>query len=162
MPTVDAAQVSQGDVAALAAALDLPTHTGDDVLQRVEQGLNVRLDRAGEVRKRRSIGAATDRGTWIRIEQRRVEKMGGQGFNGPEAAAVLTGIAKPAWRTSLAWAEPCAGRCGGPMKPTWSPPRRSSRAASSPPTRGCPPPGGRRSSRRWTRWRPRNCAVRSR
>ena len=75
------------------------------MLCRVEKALDVRLDRAGEVRKRRSVGAATDRGTWVRIEMRRVEKMTGQGFNGSEAAALLTGIAKPAWHASVAWSE---------------------------------------------------------
>lgn len=86
--------------------LDLRAVPRDDVLRRVEKALDVRLRREGEVRKRRSIGAATDRGTWVRIEMRRLEKMAGQGFNGPEAAAVLTGIAKSAWHTSVAWSEP--------------------------------------------------------
>ena len=40
-------------MATLAAALDLRAHTRHDVLQRVEQVLGVRLDLAGEVRKRR-------------------------------------------------------------------------------------------------------------
>lgn len=92
-----------------AAALDLRAHPRDDVLDRVEQALHVRLNRTSEVRKRRSIGLATDRDTWVRIEMRRAEKMAGQGFNGPEAAGVLTGIAKPAWRASVAWAEPETG-----------------------------------------------------
>jgi hypothetical protein len=88
---------------------DLRADPRDDVLHRVEKALDVQLDRAGEVRKRRSIGTTTDRGTWVRIEMRRLEKMTGQGFNGPEAAAVLTGIAKPAWHASIAWAEPETG-----------------------------------------------------
>jgi hypothetical protein len=92
--------------ATTAAALDLRAHPRDDVLGRVEKALDVRLDWAGQVRKRRSIGAATDRGTWVRVEMRRVEKMAGQGFNGPEVAALLTGIAKPTWYASLAWSEP--------------------------------------------------------
>ncbi|MBN9748634.1 hypothetical protein DMP23_47495 [Amycolatopsis sp. A1MSW2902] len=92
-----------------AAAPDLRAHPREDVLLRIEQALGVRLDREGEVRKRRSVGAATDRGTWVRIETRRPEKMAGQGFNGPEAAGLLTGIAKPAWHASVAWAEPEAG-----------------------------------------------------
>jgi hypothetical protein len=92
-----------------AAAVDLRAHPRDDVLRHVEQALDLRLDPASAVRKRRSIGAATDRGTWVRIEMRRVEKMAGQDFNGPAAAALLTGIAKPAWHTGLAWAEPETG-----------------------------------------------------
>ncbi|MGH3565276.1 MAG: hypothetical protein ACRDRH_04445 [Pseudonocardia sp.] len=92
-----------------AAVLDLRAHPREDVLHRVEKALDVRLDRAGEVRKRRSVGAATDRGTWVRIEMRRLEKMAGQGFNGPEAAGLLPDIAKPAWYASVAWAEPETG-----------------------------------------------------
>lgn len=111
MSTVEVAPARQGGTAtaARAAALDLRAEPREDVLARVEQALGVRLDRAGEVRKRRSVGAATDRGTWVRIEVRRPEKMAGQGFNGPEAAGLLTGIAKPAWHASTAWAEPETG-----------------------------------------------------
>ncbi|MEO6083525.1 MAG: hypothetical protein ABIQ18_10520 [Umezawaea sp.] len=109
MSTVEVTGTRQGNAAATAAALDLRARPRDDVLRHVEQALHVRLDPATEVRKRRSIGAATDRGTWVRIEMRRVEKMAGQGFNGPETAGWLTGIAKPAWHTSLAWAEPETG-----------------------------------------------------
>jgi hypothetical protein len=45
----------------------------------------------------------------VRLEVRRVEKIGGQGFNGTEAAATLTGIAKPEWFQSVAWSDPDAG-----------------------------------------------------
>ena len=75
-----------------AANLDLRSHPRDEVLERVEKALDVRLDRTGLVRKRRSIGAATDRGTWVRIEMRPVEKTTSQGFNGPEAAELLTAV----------------------------------------------------------------------
>ncbi|WIX76035.1 hypothetical protein QRX50_31755 [Amycolatopsis carbonis] len=94
---------------AVAAAVDLRTHSRDDVLQRVEHALDVRLNHASEVRKRRSIGAATDRGTWVRIEARRLDKMAGQDFNGPEAAGLVTGIAKPMWHAAITWAEPQNG-----------------------------------------------------
>lgn len=74
----------------------------DDALERVEKALQVRLDRDSAVRKRRSIGAATARGTWIRIELRGPEKLDGQGW-GVEAAHVLDGVAKPAWHTGFSW-----------------------------------------------------------
>lgn len=67
--------------------------------------MGVQLDRATAVRKRRSIGAASDRGTWVRIEARPLTKMYGQGHGVAEAAA-LRGIAKPGWRGGLSWGEP--------------------------------------------------------
>jgi hypothetical protein len=106
MSTVKSARSHLNGAATTGAGLDLRVHPRDAVLGRVEKALDVRLDRAGLVRKRRSIGAATDRGTWVRVEMRRVEKTAGQGFNGPEVAALLTGIAKPAWYASVAWSEP--------------------------------------------------------
>lgn len=96
----------------VAAPLDLRAPSSaprDSAARRVEAALGVRLEQATQVRKRRSLGAATDRGTWVRIEARRVEKMTGQGFDGPEAAAVVAGVAKPAWHASVAWAQPDAG-----------------------------------------------------
>lgn len=74
----------------------------DDALERVEKALQVRLDLERAVRKRRSIGAATDRGTWTRIELRGPEKLDGQGW-GVEAAHVLRAVAKPAWRAGISW-----------------------------------------------------------
>lgn len=73
-----------------------------DALERVETALRVRLDHERAVRKRRSIGAASDRGTWIRIELRGPEKLDSQGW-GIEAAHMLDGIAKPAWHAGLSW-----------------------------------------------------------
>jgi hypothetical protein len=93
------------------AAPDLRTQPHADVLDRVEAALRVRLDRETCVRKRRSVGAVTDRGTWVRIEVRTVAKaaLAGQGFGGVEAAAVLEGIAKPAWHAAVSWADPERG-----------------------------------------------------
>jgi hypothetical protein len=75
---------------------DLRRTDVDDALERVERALRVHLDRDGAVRKLRSLGAASDRGTWIRIELRGPEKLDGQEW-GIEAAHALTGFAKPAW-----------------------------------------------------------------
>ncbi|MFI6098157.1 hypothetical protein ACIA8G_21565 [Lentzea sp. NPDC051213] len=82
--------------------IDLRSHPHEDVLQRVETTLRVSLDRTRCVRKRRSIGAPTDRSTWIRIEARPPDKLHGQG-NGVAATAELTGIAKPTWHAGIAW-----------------------------------------------------------
>ncbi|GHI07402.1 hypothetical protein Scel_57230 [Streptomyces cellostaticus] len=55
------------------------------------------------VRKRRTVGARTDRGTWVRIERRTVDSIGVQGWNGTECAARLTDIAQPAWLGCMVW-----------------------------------------------------------
>jgi hypothetical protein len=86
-----------------ARAIDLRVEPIDEVLDRVERSLQARLDRNSIVRKRRSVGGRTDRDTWVRIERRGFDKIVGQGWNGAECAAVLEGIAKPAWLAGLAW-----------------------------------------------------------
>jgi hypothetical protein len=83
--------------------LDLRRIPVEEVLDHVERALQTKLDRAQAVRKRRSIGARTDRDTWVRIEARRPEKINGQGWNGMECAALLDGIAKPAWFAGVSW-----------------------------------------------------------
>lgn len=84
---------------------DLRKESVEDVLRRAEIGLDVRLDRDSAVTKRRSVGARTDRGTWVRIEVRQLAKIAAQGqvANGVEAAELLSGIAKPAWYGVLSW-----------------------------------------------------------
>ncbi|MFD7782209.1 hypothetical protein ACFV4Q_03810 [Streptomyces nojiriensis] len=89
----------------IAAQVDLRRQPVDDVLARVEQTLHVRLDRQALVRKRRSLGGRTERGTWVRIERRGFERIGPQGWNGTEAAAVLQGVAMPEWYQGVAWRE---------------------------------------------------------
>ena len=85
------------------AAVDLRVESVEDVLERVEKSLQVRLDRGTVVRKRRSVGARADRQSWVRIERLGLDRIGTQGWNGTESAAALDGIAKPAWRASTAW-----------------------------------------------------------
>lgn len=86
--------------------VDLRNAPVDDLLRRVENSLRVHLDPGTLVRKRRSIGARTHRNTWVRIERRGLDKIGGQGWNGTECAAALEGIAKPTWCASVAWRDP--------------------------------------------------------
>ncbi|GAA0352944.1 hypothetical protein [Streptomyces blastmyceticus] len=86
-------------------SVDLRAKSVDRVLDHVEQALQVRLDRASVVRKRRSVGALSDRDTWVRIERRPLERIGGQGWNGVECAAVLRGVAMPRWHAGVAWRE---------------------------------------------------------
>ncbi|MFD0120201.1 hypothetical protein [Streptomyces virginiae] len=90
----------------VAAQVDLRRQPVEDVLERVEAALHVELDRQALVRKRRSLGGRTERGTWVRIERRGFERIGTQGWNGTEAAAVLQGIAMPEWYQGVAWREP--------------------------------------------------------
>ncbi|UGY91147.1 hypothetical protein [Streptomyces gobiensis] len=86
-----------------ARAVDLRVEPVDNVLDRVELSLQARLGRDAVVRKRRSVGARTDRDTWVRIERRGLDKIGVQGWNGTECAARLEGIALPAWQGCVVW-----------------------------------------------------------
>ncbi|MEU3949166.1 hypothetical protein [Streptomyces sp. NPDC029526] len=83
--------------------VDLRVQPVDDVLDRVERSLQVRLLRDTVVRKRRSAGARTVRDTWVRIERRSLEKIPDQGWNGTESAARLEGIAQPEWHGCVVW-----------------------------------------------------------
>nr|WP_042180285.1 hypothetical protein [Kibdelosporangium sp. MJ126-NF4]CEL14304.1 hypothetical protein [Kibdelosporangium sp. MJ126-NF4]CTQ88671.1 hypothetical protein [Kibdelosporangium sp. MJ126-NF4] len=91
--------------------VDLRKYDAVHEIERASEGLGVKLDRSTEVSKRRSIGARTDRGTWVRIEVRSVVKAAAQGqvANGMEAAGVLNGIAKPKWYASVSWIDNIAG-----------------------------------------------------
>ncbi|WP_171110868.1 MULTISPECIES: hypothetical protein [unclassified Streptomyces] len=88
-----------------ATSIDLRVQPVDEVLERVERALDVRVEPESLVRKRRTVGARTDRGTWVRIERRPLEKVKGQGWNGTECAAVLDGVAKPAWLQGVSWSD---------------------------------------------------------
>lgn len=39
----------------------------------------------------------------MRIERRPFTRIGSQGWNGAECAALLTGVAQPAWRAAVSW-----------------------------------------------------------
>lgn len=88
-----------------ARAVDLRVEPVDDVLEHVERSLQMQLVRDTVVCKRRSVGARTDRGTWVRVERRSFDRIGAQGWNGTEAAAVLHGVSMPKWYAGLAWRE---------------------------------------------------------
>jgi hypothetical protein len=77
----------------------------NDAAERVQQALAVTLDLDRAVVKRRSVGAKTGRGTWVRMELRGLERLDGQGW-GLEAAAVLHDVPAPAWRAGIAWYDP--------------------------------------------------------
>ncbi|MFE2375549.1 hypothetical protein [Streptomyces sp. NPDC059398] len=86
--------------------VDLRVEPVSSVLAQVEHAFQTRLAPETLVRKRRSLGARTDRDTWVRIERRRFDRIGDQGWNGTECAALLEGVARPEWHRGVAWREP--------------------------------------------------------
>lgn len=83
--------------------VDLRVQPVDEVLDRVARSLQTRFHEGTVVRKRRSVGAHTERDTWVRIERRPLAKITDQGWNGTEGAARLKGVAMPAWRQCVVW-----------------------------------------------------------
>ncbi|MFF5649838.1 hypothetical protein ACFY8N_15575 [Streptomyces collinus] len=83
--------------------VDLRVQAVDEVLDRVERCLQVRFLPDTVVRKRRSVGAKTDRDTWVRIERRSLDKIPDQGWNGTENAARLEGLPQPEWHGCVVW-----------------------------------------------------------
>lgn len=79
-----------------------------DAAERVQRALDVSLDLGRAVLKRRSVGARTSRGTWVRMELRGPERLDGQGW-GLEAAAILRGVPIPAWHAGVSWSDPGRG-----------------------------------------------------
>ncbi|MEU4586611.1 hypothetical protein AB0F92_31825 [Kitasatospora aureofaciens] len=86
--------------------MDLRQEPVHHVLEQVERRIGTRLDRRSVVRKRRTVGAVTDRGSWVRVERRPWPRAREQGWGGVEAAAVLAGVAMPRWYGSATWQDP--------------------------------------------------------
>ncbi len=80
----------------------------DEILDHVARSLQVRLLPDTVVRKRRSVGARTNRNTWVRIERRLLDKIPDQGWNGTESAARLEGVMQPAWHRCVVWRDAAA------------------------------------------------------
>lgn len=89
---------------------DLRREPVDAVVAWATSALGTVVDESTLIRKRRTIGARTDRGTWARIEARPFARIvaDGQPGNGMEAAELLTGIAKPAWLQASTWSDTTA------------------------------------------------------
>lgn len=83
-------------------SLDLRKVSCDDIIARAQTALQTSFDIDTEVRKRRSLGFRAGRGTWVRIEVRSLDRIDGQGW-GIECAAMLTGVAMPAWYQGVSW-----------------------------------------------------------
>ncbi|WP_407111732.1 hypothetical protein ACE1N8_13325 [Streptomyces sp. DSM 116494] len=86
--------------------VDLRVELVDEVLDRVARSLQTVLLPDTVVRKRRSVGARTDRDTWVRVERRSLEKITTQGWNGTECAAHVRGVAQPQWHGCVVWRDP--------------------------------------------------------
>ncbi|MEU0879525.1 hypothetical protein ABZ345_13055 [Lentzea sp. NPDC005914] len=83
-------------------SLDLRKSSCGEIIDRVQAILQAVFDPSTEVRKRRSLGFRTDRGTWVRIEVRGLVRIDGQGW-GIECASVLKDVAMPAWHQGVSW-----------------------------------------------------------
>lgn len=79
-------------------------------IEYVERVWAVRVDRVGLVRGLDSISAATDRGTWVRLEHARSDAIAVRGWGGAEALALaVDGVAAPQWINTLTWRGDDAG-----------------------------------------------------
>lgn len=108
---------------------DLRKLSVQQLINDVQACLGTSFDESSMVRKRRSVGVRSDRGTWVRIEARALDKAAGQEqINiGIEASALLDGIAKPQWHRTVSWldestgilwrADECASITGPTAKP---------------------------------------------
>jgi hypothetical protein len=83
--------------------VDLRRVPVDGVIARVEAALRTGVEPESIMRKRRSVGLRTSRGTWVRIERRPVTAIGAQGWNGAECTQSLSGVAKPEWLGCVVW-----------------------------------------------------------
>lgn len=91
-----------------AHAVDLRTQPVGEILDHAARSLQVHLLPHTVVRKRRSVGARTDRDTWVRIERRLLDKIPDQGWNGTESATRLKGVAQPSWQGCVVWRDAAA------------------------------------------------------
>ncbi|MGJ7906791.1 phosphotransferase [Actinopolyspora sp. H202] len=96
-------------VAGPAVTVDLRQQPHAHAFERVERSLGLVVDRESAVVKRRSVGARSDRNTWVRLEVQPWDSLGTRGWNGVEAAEVLRGVAKPAWYQGVSWLDRDAG-----------------------------------------------------
>ncbi|MGF6889523.1 hypothetical protein ABIA39_008988 [Nocardia sp. GAS34] len=83
----------------------------EQLVTDMQARLGTGFDESTMIRKRRTIGVRSDRGTWVRIEARPLDKAASQGQinNGIEASTLLDGIAKPRWYQGVSWVDESAG-----------------------------------------------------
>ncbi|MEV5544365.1 phosphotransferase [Saccharopolyspora shandongensis] len=100
VPVVTATQSS--------AVFDVRENGHEDVLDRAERALDVRLDRSSVVYGEHGAteGFRTSSGTWARVERRQRWRINSAVWIGLEAAATIRGVKKPEWFQSATWSDP--------------------------------------------------------
>nr|WP_246868920.1 hypothetical protein [Saccharopolyspora sp. ASAGF58] len=95
----------------MTAVIDVRHTAHDDVVERAEHALSVRLDRTSVVygESGASEGYRTTAGTWVRLERRNRERAGGQAWIGLEESATIPGVRKPSWFQSATWDDKARG-----------------------------------------------------
>lgn len=89
------------------AVFDVREHRHEDVLDRVERALGVRLDRSSVVFGDHGAteGFRTYGDTWVRLERRQRWRINSAIWVGLEAAATIRGVMKPEWFQSTTWTD---------------------------------------------------------
>lgn len=87
---------------------DVRENEHDDVLDRVERALGVRLERSSVVYGEHGAteGFRSSNGTWVRVERRQRWRINSAVWIGLEAAAAIRGVKKPEWFQGISWADP--------------------------------------------------------
>jgi hypothetical protein len=100
--------ITPGATATSASAVfDVRENRHDDVLDRAERALNVRLDHSSVVYSEHGAteGFRTSDGTWVRVERRQRWRINSAVWIGLEAAATIRGVKKPEWFQSATWTD---------------------------------------------------------
>lgn len=99
--------VAQPSAATPNPVFDVRENEHEDVLERVEHALRVRLDRSSVVYGIHGAteGFRTEGNTWVRVERRHRWRINSAVWVGLEAAATIRGVRKPAWYQSATWSD---------------------------------------------------------
>ncbi|QYN41188.1 hypothetical protein K1T35_48495 (plasmid) [Pseudonocardia sp. DSM 110487] len=74
------------------------------VLAEAARALETTVDPSTAVAKRRSLGALSARGTWVRVEARPLSRVrAGHHGDRVETSRALDGVARPRWRRGASW-----------------------------------------------------------
>ncbi|RZS36342.1 hypothetical protein EV193_10723 [Herbihabitans rhizosphaerae] len=99
--------MSRSDPAAVVPppVIDVREEQHDDVLDRVESALGVRLDRSSVVYGEHGAteGFRTIAGTWLRVERRGRWRINSAAWVGLEASASIRGVQSPDWFQGVTW-----------------------------------------------------------
>lgn len=94
------------------AVVDLHAISLDDLFAHAGRLLGTSLDSASMRfggRDNATAGARSDRGTWVRIQQRTITGTAPPArWDAEESAAALAGVRKPAWHRAATWTDPAS------------------------------------------------------